>query len=147
MHRAAQLLPLSHDHHLALVLARRCKQSVQAGGPGAADEAWRQVRAAFPAHLEPHFLIEEAHLLPALESIGEGALVVRVREDHASLREMAADAEAGRYVIERFGLLLESHVRFEERELFETAQQKLPAAALEAVAEACRRIPRQSPGS
>jgi len=142
MRRADDLLPLSHDHHSALVLARRCKQSVMPGAAVDTHEAWRQVREAFPRQLEPHFVIEERFLLPALEGIGESELVARVREDHSSLRALAANITADAGMLERFGLLLEAHVRFEERQVFEVAQQRLPALALEAIAEACRTIPR-----
>jgi len=44
--------------------------------------------------------------------------------------------------IGRFGRLLEAHVRFEEREVFEIAQARLTPAMLRAVAEACRATPR-----
>lgn len=50
-----------------------------------------------------------------------------------------------RPAIEQFGRLLDSHVRFEEREVFEVAQSRLPAPALRAIAEACRSIPRACP--
>jgi hypothetical protein len=40
--------------------------------------------------------------------------------------------------VRALGALLESHVRFEEREMFGVAEARLPGAALEAIAEACR---------
>jgi hemerythrin-like domain-containing protein len=142
MQRIAELVALSHDHHSALVLARRCRQSRKTGAEVGVEEAWRQVLEAFPRHLEPHFTIEEKHLLPALEKAGEEALVQRVREDHAALRALVAEPAADPVRVERFGATLEAHVRFEEREVFEVAQRKLAAPALEEVAEACRRLPR-----
>jgi len=145
MHRSPELIPLSHDHHSALVLARRCRQSLTPNAAVSPADAWRQVREAFPNHLEPHFVIEESVLLPALAAIGEEDLVRRVREDHTQLRALAAVDNASNEAIEAFGRLLETHVRFEERELFEVAQSRLTEAALEAVAEACRRIPRIAP--
>lgn len=145
MRRSPELVPLSHDHHSALVLARRCRQSLTSKAVVPPAEAWRQVREAFPAHLEPHFVIEERYLLPALAEVGEEELVQRVRSDHAELRALASEETADRVTIERFGLLLETHVRFEERELFEVAQTRLAASVLEAVAQACRQIPRIAP--
>ncbi|MFN2427309.1 MAG: hemerythrin domain-containing protein [Candidatus Binatia bacterium] len=142
MKRDAALVPLSHDHHTALVLARRCKVAAKAG---TGDDAWRRVREAFPAHLEPHFVIEERFLLPALEKIGESEMVARVREDHALLRKLASATTASAGTVERFGLALEAHVRFEERQLFEVAQARLPAETLELVAQGCRTIPRVPP--
>lgn len=146
MKRIDELVSLSHDHHAALVLARRCRQSAAGPDPRAsADEAWRQVREAWSWHLEPHFLIEERTLLPALEEVGEHALCGRVREDHRGMRALAAAEAAMVDDVVRFGELLEAHVRFEERELFEVAQQKLAAERLAEVAEACRAHPRERP--
>lgn len=136
MKRAAALRDLSDDHHTALVLARRCLRA-PGEGPGASATAWSAVRGAFDADLEPHFRIEEEHLLPALAAIGESALADRVRADHASLRSLAAESSANGAYVERFGRLLEAHVRFEEREVFEIAQARLPVADLDAIAAAC----------
>jgi hemerythrin-like domain-containing protein len=134
--RHPDLRDLSDDHHAALVIARRCVRSARPGAAASADELRGEVLAAFAAQLEPHFEIEERHLLPALEAIGEGSLAERVRADHARLRALVAGLEAER--LESFGALLEGHVRFEEREVFEVAQARLPEAALRAIAEACR---------
>jgi len=145
MRRIDELLPLSRDHHSALVLARRCRQAALAQGAVGVDEAWLQVRSVFPVQLEPHFVIEESVLLPALEAVGETQLAARVRQDHASLRALAAVEAATADIVEQFGKLLETHVRFEERQVFEVAQAKLPAAALAAIAEACASTPRTAP--
>jgi hemerythrin-like domain-containing protein len=145
MQRAPQLVPLSHDHHHALVLARRCRLCAAPGASGTTAETWAEVREAFPSRLDPHFRIEEAHLIPALEAAGETAMVERLREEHAALRTLAAEESATASTVERFGILLEAHVRFEEREVFELAQQRLSAATLDAVAEACRNTPREPP--
>jgi hypothetical protein len=143
--RIAELRDLSDDHHTALVLARRCRGWAKRGGAEALATSVQQVRGAFAAHLAPHFEIEERHLVPALDAIGEAALAERIRADHAALRALAQAPAPGAPELERFGRLLESHVRFEEREAFEVAQAKLPAEALRAIAEACRAIPRACP--
>lgn len=145
MQRAPQLIPLSHDHHHALVLARRCRVAAAPGSSGGMIEAWAEVREAFPGRLDPHFRIEEAHLIPALEAAGETVMVERLREEHAALRALAAGQPATASSLERFGTLLEAHVRFEEREVFELAQRRLPAATLDAIAEACSDTPRETP--
>lgn len=145
MQRAPQLVSLSHDHHHALVLARRCRLCATPDASGDVAAAWAAVREAFPSHLEPHFEIEEAHLVPALEAAGETVMVERLREEHAALRALAAEESATASTVERFGTLLEAHVRFEEREVFELAQRRLPAAILDTVAEACRNTPRKTP--
>jgi len=147
MKRVPELRDLSDDHHTGLVLARRCKQ---AGGRDAAstpEAVWQQVLEAFAGHLEPHFRIEEDHLLPALEAIGEGSLAERIREDHRELRALRDAGHPTRASVARFGELLEAHIRYEERQVFEPVQQRLPARALQAVARACREQPRVCPTS
>jgi len=88
MKRVAELRDLSDDHHTGLVLARRCKQAGRADSELPFERVWEQVLEAFSSHLEPHFQIEEKHLLPALEAIGEDSLASRVREDHSALRAL-----------------------------------------------------------
>jgi hemerythrin-like domain-containing protein len=145
MKRSAELRDLSDDHHTALVLARRCRSWAKLEAAESLASAWRQVHEAFAAHLAPHFEIEERHLLPGLEAIGEAQLADRIRADHAALRALVEAPAPSPAAIERFGRLLESHVRFEEREAFEVAQSRLPPGALRAVADACRSIPRSCP--
>jgi hypothetical protein len=145
--RRPELRDLSDDHHTGLVLAIRCKR---AGGGREEDDPgwlWAQVERAFAEHLEPHFRIEEEHLLPALETIGEARLAARIRDDHAALREMRDVGAADTDAVRAFGALLETHIRFEEREVFEPTQDRLPKAALEAIAAACRAIPRTCPST
>lgn len=146
MKRVPELRDLSDDHHTALVLARRCERAASAGSADAAKATWDEVREAFAGHLEPHFEIEERLLLPALASIGEGHLAEGIRGDHAALRALLTEGR-GELALRRFGERLRSHVRFEEREVFEGTQDRLPASALRAIAEACRATPRVCPAS
>jgi len=144
LRRVPELRDLSDDHHTGLVLARRCKQVDRPNSGPSPEVVWNQVLDAFSGHLEPHFQIEERHLLPALESIGESSLASRIREDHRALRALRDSSAASPGSIRRFGELLESHIRFEERQVFERTQHRLPADALEAIDAACkarRRIP------
>jgi hypothetical protein len=134
--RHPHLVPLSDDHHDALVLARRSRRTGESGGsPEISAQTWSDVQRRFARKLEPHFRVEEEWLLPQLESAGETALVERTRADHASLRALVAGA-ASRERLLAFGKLLHDHVRFEERELFACAQRVLPASVLEAVGRA-----------
>jgi len=143
--RIPALRDLSDDHHTGLVLARRCRQAGPSGRERGADEIWARVIEAFEAHLEPHFRIEEEHLLPGLEAIGEAGLATRIRDDHRALRALRGAKAVDVRAIERFGELLEAHIRFEEREVFETTQDRLPAVVLDAIAAACAEVPRVCP--
>ena len=147
MKRVPELRDLSDDHHTGLVLARRCKQAGRAGSKSSPEAVWNQVLEAFSSHLDPNFRIEEEHLLPALEAIGEASLASRIREDHSALRALRESKTPNPTLINRFGELLESHIRFEERQVFEPTQSRLPARALKAIAAACEANPRICPVS
>jgi len=144
MNRVSELRDLSDDHHTALVLARACKRAGGIESEDAIASLWQHALATFAAHLEPHFEIEDRHLLPALEEIGEAGLAARIRADHAALRAFQG-LPPGRRALANFGRLLERHVRFEEREVFEKVQHRLPARRLADIAAACRRRPRACP--
>ena len=128
MKRCSALRTMSNEHHHGLVLAKRAKK---AAGTESAEKAWQQIQVHFAAEVEPHFQAEEMRLLPALERVGETELVRRTHADHAELRYMIR--EGGVQAMAGFAELFIQHIRFEERELFETAQQKIPAAELDAL--------------
>ena len=117
MKRHAALVGLSQDHHHGLILARRCISE---------QTTWEHVRATFAEELEPHFAIEEKLLLPAM---GDDPLVERTLADHAQLRQRLRDEGE----LPEFGRLLQEHIRFEERELFERAQDVMSESQLDSL--------------
>jgi hemerythrin-like domain-containing protein len=140
MKRSPQLSPLSRDHHRALEVALRLRR---AGEDDVAD-----VVAAFATfwrdHGLPHFEQEEEILLPALgdDEPEVRSAAQRVRDEHASLRELAErlgpepdDVGTAR----QLGTLLHDHVRFEERILFPLAEERLPPDELDEIADALDR--------
>ncbi|MFN2376230.1 MAG: hemerythrin domain-containing protein [Candidatus Binatia bacterium] len=139
MKRSPELRDLSVDHHHGLVLARTARTAA-AGTKGlTVEEAWDRVETTFAEHLEPHFRIEETLLAPALEAVGEVDLARRLHAEHAALRHfLHPGCERSATELKRFGDLLDDHIRFEERTLFDVAEKKLGTDALRAVAEASR---------
>lgn len=136
MKRAAELVKLSHDHHHGLVLARRIKESLPMTQT-ALVSLRRQVHAEREDVLIKHFDLEEKFLGPPLQRAGRSQLVDRLLGDHTLLRTLAGrgqDMTAND--IQTFGSLLEEHIRFEERELFEEAQRTLARSDWEALADA-----------
>ena len=123
MKRAEQLVPLSREHHAALVLAKRIALCPD-------DQISRHamcvhVSARFNLELAPHFEEEERWLLPALQAKHPDA-VRRTLDDHRVMRELIsriANSEVS--ALNEFGLLLAHHVRFEERELFPLFESSL----------------------
>ena len=130
MPRHSTLIPLSHDHHEALLIALRLKK----GGPASTnDRLWpadlkQQVRSLllfFEHELLPHFKLEEEILFPLASTMEElQPLVEKLLVQHTQMRsamgnisELTGDDDMKKNLSE-FGALLESHVRTEERELF-----------------------------
>jgi mannose-6-phosphate isomerase-like protein (cupin superfamily) len=125
--RDPALVPLSHDHHHALVRARRLRRAA-AGDGDLAREAAAFVRG-FARESVPHFRDEEERLFPAaLEHAPETAeLIAELLVEHVRLHALVArlarqDLGASGAAAE----LLAAHVRREERELFPA----LPESAL-----------------
>ena len=136
MQRSPALKRLSSEHHLGLVIARRARDARDHP-----DAAWVELRRRFADELEPHFQLEERGLLPAMQAAGEQTLVERTLADHHAMRALI-DAD-GPETLGAFAALLADHIRFEETELFETAQQVLGAEALTAI----QNLHDQAPGT
>ena len=143
--RRAELHGLSEEHHNALVIALRCRRTADGDLESTADELWPSVREFFELQIVPHFDIEERLLMPALEELGEAEMVARMAVEHAKLRDLASMARISREDLSEFASLLERHIRFEEREVFEHTQDRLPQAVLETIARASAESPRICP--
>ncbi|MBX3679180.1 hemerythrin domain-containing protein [Cognatazoarcus halotolerans] len=131
MKRADALLKLSREHHTALSIAQRARRALAEGVAGEIESVAAAAARRFAAELEPHFLDEERWLLPALAGAGEDRLVDRTLDEHHRLRVLAAALpDGGADALAAFAQLLSDHVRFEERELFECAQARIPADEL-----------------
>ena len=120
MKRHATLIPLSHDHHHALVEARRLRRAADRDDdPGPVAAAFADFFAAVSV---PHFRDEEERLFPLVSSVDEARpLVVEALLDHQRLHALVAELRRSadvRPAMRELGELLEAHVRREERELF-----------------------------
>jgi hemerythrin-like domain-containing protein len=136
MKRIPELRKLSVDHHHGLVLARH---ALSVDNNSTAQEVWKEVVRKYDAELNPHFIIEEKYLAPPLEALNENALIERFHADHKKIRAIILDKDNRTLsTLKIFGELLKSHIRFEERELFQTAQSRLSPDELKAVEKACR---------
>jgi hemerythrin-like domain-containing protein len=135
MQRSQALAPLSRDHHHALAIARRLTRAT------AGDAA--QVAQAFVefliGHELSHFALEEAVLLPAVETTAEGGrLGAQMVDQHAQLCHdlrglQAAAGPPEPTELREIGQRLREHVLLEERELFPYLEQTLSDAELTAL--------------
>ena len=142
MKRHPSLIPLSHDHHDALVVAQGLilgrSQAPRSDWPNDQRAQVDRVVAFFAQTLRSHFEVEEAHLFPAVVAHlpGEADLVAQLLDEHdamrARIRELERDPTTALAVrLPSLGRLLEAHVRREERVLFETMQREMEPADLE----------------
>ena len=126
MKRHPDLLQLSREHYGALKLARDARRAAESGEPGTVAALAQRVVKVFAAELDPHFCVEEQGILVLLAQAGQHELAQRTLTDHVELRRLAGALEtpdAGTLL--RFAEVLGTHVRFEEREVFEAAQARL----------------------
>jgi len=121
MKRHASLIPLSHDHQHGLALAVMIDRRLRPD-----EELARKVAAMWEGELRDHFAIEERDVFPLAS--GERELVERLVGEHRELERLVGEiaaAEDPRAKLEEFGKLLSTHIRSEERRLFEAMQAAL----------------------
>lgn len=130
MKRARELVPLSREHHEALVLARRACEPQR---PGAEPARLRlHVLQRWAEAIEPHFATEEAVLLPALDQAGAAGAATEARAQHARLRSLLACLREGEAEsLPAWGAAMRDHVQWEERQLFPLAERLLDLERLE----------------
>jgi quercetin dioxygenase-like cupin family protein len=123
MKRRPALIPLSHDHHHALVEARRLRRA--ADSPESAVVATAFLRF-FAGETVEHFREEEELLFPLVVDFDEAReLLVQALLEHQRLHALTSRLQqlvttGGEIddVMRELGEVLEAHVRLEERRLF-----------------------------
>jgi hypothetical protein len=157
--RHPSLIPLWQHHRDALMLCFRLHHPAPpAAVTPMTPASTPQSRAAetlgfYQQHLLGHFRAEEDQLFPFLrqrlpDEPGRAALFDELVAEHrrlAALREeiAAADGEAALAgALAAFADLLESHVRREEREVFEKFPDAVPGAEADTLAAAIRDLTR-----
>ena len=126
MLRDRNLIPLSRQHQHALAL---CVRIGRASPISDADlGAWQaEIAQHFQTEIRIHFAAEELVLFPAARRFQElNILVEELLFDHFMLREIFAKAEARQMSatdLSAFAEGMSSHIRKEERRLFERMQE------------------------
>jgi len=132
--RNAALVSFSKDHHFALLLVWKIRQGLAKGIP--ANRIASYATDFFRKHLIPHFRDEEEMLFTKLQA-GD-ALRVKAELQHQGLYKLANDIEKtiddSGGLLTRFADELESHIRFEERVLFNHLQASISALEMEQIA-------------
>lgn len=132
MWRDPALHPLSHQHQHGLALCVLIDRGLKADPSEAkARELQSMVAAAWENELRAHFAVEEETLFPAVRERVEGAaLIDELIGEHRELEarvNRVGDASAAELTdrLKELGDLLASHIRTEERRLFEEVQAAL----------------------
>src|ERR1700676_3519633 len=118
--RHEMLIPLSHQHHDALLLAWR----LRTGDLSKREPELRakHVSAFFEYRLINHLKLEEELLFPAFRAL---------LSDHRELRAKAGAIKAGAHEqVDSFCVLLEHHIRTEGRQLFVLAENRMKPAEM-----------------
>lgn len=124
MKRHSAIVPLSHDHHHALILAQALKKNAPKTGLGSksAEEKTEAAINSYNTELIPHFNHEEVLLFPLALGKDEelDKMIHDILEEHDKIRSSIETLRDGDLEenLDAFGKLLENHVRTEERTLF-----------------------------
>ena len=126
MLRDKNLIPLSRQHQHALALCVRVDRAIPIADADLA--AWQaEIAQIFQSEISIHFVAEETVVFPAARRRGELIpLLDELLADHTALRKSFAQAEAGTMSaaeLSAFGQRMSSHIRKEERQLFERMQE------------------------
>lgn len=135
MKRHQSFITLSREHHDGLLLATRLQQ-----GRNALLRLWShdlEWQAEFTVkfyddNLAEHFRIEEETIFSiAQQFIPNGTIIPRLIREHEEMREMITflrhpEEKKLECTLTRFGELLESHIRCEEREFFPLCEENIP---------------------
>jgi hemerythrin-like domain-containing protein len=141
------LIPLTHDHHHALVQASALIAASDAEEP-ARVEAARAFLDFYRRDTLLHFHEEEEVLFPRLlesvDSIPQALISVLV--DHVRIHGMVTrlktaveQGDVGSSQLRKLGEQLRAHIRLEERELFPLIERSLPEEALRHISFAERK--------
>jgi iron-sulfur cluster repair protein YtfE (RIC family) len=142
MRRHDSLITLSHDHHHGLVLAQLIKKGapVYEKLPKTLDAKAEYTKNFYKNDLTYHFYEEEKILYPSVMNKNKELdnLFSEIFSEHSEITNLVnelASSDAQEEILNKIGLLLESHIRKEERELFPAVQNILSEEELEELKE------------
>ncbi len=136
MLRDPALVPLSQQHHNGLALCVLTERALRGDRSAATiNRLATQAIDRYEVELTNHFAIEEQLLFPLIErELGNMPILDELIADHRALEAMIGQLRTAPSAefLESFCDLLRRHIRREENELFQEAQQQLPAGVLAA---------------
>jgi hemerythrin-like domain-containing protein len=135
MKRHPHLQPLSRQHHNGLLMVLLLKKGIAKNA--SISEMNHFISLNWEEELKHHFEMEETILLPALAgSSFDMSLITQLKEEHSSIRAIVKKSELKTATLDDiiiFHSLLESHIRFEEKQFFPQAETVLTEAQLQKI--------------
>ena len=129
MKRHKTLVPLSQDHHNGLMLAQLIKKDAPQykGLPTNIEGKIIYTKDIWENELKTHFLNEEQILFPAVRGKNEEIdnLISELIAEHKTIKVKINDLRVNDNIItdlNNLGMILEKHIRKEERILFQKLQ-------------------------
>ncbi len=146
MLRDKNLIPLSHQHQHALALCVR----IERAPAGALADFRLEIEQIWQVEIQWHFAAEEQVLFPAAARFPEiRGLVEELASEHQQIRSFIhsfAASQAEDTTVREFAAILASHVRKEERQLFELCQQLMTESELSRVGDELNKVLAQASG-
>jgi iron-sulfur cluster repair protein YtfE (RIC family) len=127
MKRHASLIPLSHDHHMSLLLSQVLKKDAPQfkGMSKEPKDKAEYIKTHYQTHLIKHFETEEKMLFPFVKGRDKDidALIEELIKDHREIAKsvLSINVEAADLTehLNSLGEMIDGHIRKEERILFE----------------------------
>ncbi|MFY8005265.1 MAG: hemerythrin domain-containing protein [Chitinophagaceae bacterium] len=141
MKRHPSLIPLSREHHEALILAQLLKKDapIYKGLPTEMSAKKQYAFTFFQQKLLPHFKLEEL-IFQEISTINETIteLINMLIDEHEQLKTnflQCAEPEFSVENMHHLGVLLQEHIRKEERVLFQLVQMHATEDILQKIAK------------
>jgi hemerythrin superfamily protein len=129
--RHISLQPLSREHHHTLVLVWKIRKAIREHVE--LDRVDQYVSWFYQQYVISHFDMEEKYIFPVLGS--QHDMIVRALDEHKKLKGYfeAQGKDSNAYI--ELADLLEKHIRFEERMLFNAVQELATVQQLKTILE------------
>lgn len=127
MKRDKNIVPLSRDHHFSLLFCWKIRQGLSKNVD--LERIRGYIVYFWQEHLQKHFEEEETLLFDQVSD----PLCLRAMEEHRRIANLVTSISDAPGSYKELADLIESHIRFEERQLFPMLENTLTSEELAAV--------------
>lgn len=129
MKRNEHIIPLSREHHFGLLCSWKVREGVRLGIEY--DRIKAYINFFWKERLSPHFNTEDV----VFRNIDKEEKMLTMEQDHVEIENLITliNQSENYDLMIQFADLLQSHIRFEERELFPAIEKKLSEYELAAM--------------